>query len=231
MASAEEVNQPPNGMDYSRGLQAKVQQTDEILRQAFRDFPPSRVFLSFNGGKDCTVLLHMVIQLMRHEGISLSNLHCWYFQPSDPFAEIEEFVIFCEQFYGIRIKSVHGTIREALAKICDGEEKLEACLMGSRRTDPFCSHLDYFQKTDAGWPPLVRVSPLLDWTCGDVWEYVQANHVPYCKLYDVGYTSLGGRGNTAPNPNLRYVDPKTGEIKYYPAYCLRNDGMERAGRS
>uniref|UniRef100_A0A1L8E2F6 FAD synthase n=1 Tax=Nyssomyia neivai TaxID=330878 RepID=A0A1L8E2F6_9DIPT len=222
-----------NGIHYSHSLQEKVQHTTEIFRRAFRDFHHERVFLSFNGGKDCTVLLHMVIKFLEREGISVNGLPCWYFQPHDPFAEVEEFVIYCEQFYGIEIKTVRGTIREALGKICNNPsgDKVEACLMGSRRTDPYCSNLDYFQKTDSGWPDLMRISPILDWTCSDVWEYLQKNHVPYCKLYDVGYTSLGGRENTTPNPNLRYVDPKTGEIKYYPAYCLWNDGMERAGRS
>uniref|UniRef100_A0A7G3ABC2 FAD synthase n=1 Tax=Lutzomyia longipalpis TaxID=7200 RepID=A0A7G3ABC2_LUTLO len=234
MESTAEVDQVSNGTEYSHSLQVKVQQSTELFRRAFRDYPPERIFLSFNGGKDCTVLLHMVIKFLEREGISVNRLPCWYFQPHDPFAEVEEFVIFCETYYGIEIKHVRGTIREALGKICNSSsdgEKFEACFMGSRRTDPYCSDLDYFQKTDAGWPDLMRISPLLDWTCNDVWEYLQKNHVPYCKLYDVGYTSLGGRENTTPNPNLRYVDPKTGEIKYYPAYCLRNDGMERAGRS
>lgn len=172
MESTEEVTPVPNGTDYSHSLQAKVAQTDQvspylkfpdvswwfgdfwpftlqILRRAFQDFLPDRVFLSFNGGKDCTVLLHMVIKFLEREGISLSDLHCWYFQPDDPFAEVEEFVIFCENYYSIEIKRVRGTIREALGKICNvegsGKDAFEACFMGSRRTDPFCSNLDHFQ--------------------------------------------------------------------------------------
>uniref|UniRef100_A0A1B0EYI7 FAD synthase n=1 Tax=Phlebotomus papatasi TaxID=29031 RepID=A0A1B0EYI7_PHLPP len=149
MESTEEVTPVPNGTDYSHSLQAKVAQTDQILRRAFQDFLPERVFLSFNGGKDCTVLLHMVIKFLERKSISLSALHCWYFQPDDPFAEVEEFVIFCENYYSIEIKRVRGTIREALGKICnvEGSQKdaFEACFMGSRRTDPFCSNLDHFQ--------------------------------------------------------------------------------------
>ncbi|GAB0091565.1 FAD synthase [Sergentomyia squamirostris] len=232
----DQVRGAPNGIHYSHSLQQKLQQTQEIFRRAFQEYRPDQIFLAFNGGKDCTVLLHLVLDHLKNEGISQSGLQCWYFRPDDPFEEVEEFVIFSEKVYNIEIRSVHGTIREALEKICNvqedtGKEQLKACLMGSRRTDPHCSNLDHFQRTDAGWPDLMRISPLLDWTCNDVWEYLQKNSVAYCKLYDVGYTSLGGTTNTAPNPNLRYVDPKTGEIKYYPAYCLRNDGMERAGRS
>lgn len=30
----------------------------------------------------------------------------------------------------------------------------------------------------------VFVNPIIDWTHNDVWEYIHANHIPYCSLYD-----------------------------------------------
>lgn len=38
---------------------------------------------------------------------------------------------------------------------------------------------------------LVKVSPLCSWSEADVWAYVRANNVPYNKLYDAGYRSIG----------------------------------------
>ena len=51
--------------------------------------------------------------------------------------------------------------------------------------------------------------------------------MPYCTLYDAGYTSLGNVHNTTPNPALLREDGVT----YAPAHLLESGGLERAGRA
>ncbi len=38
---------------------------------------------------------------------------------------------------------------------------------------------------------LFKISPLADWTQANVWEYIKKNTVPYNKLHDLGYPSIG----------------------------------------
>ena len=38
---------------------------------------------------------------------------------------------------------------------------------------------------------VVKVSPLLDWSTEQVWEYIRGNNVPYNPLHDKGYPSIG----------------------------------------
>lgn len=71
----------------------------------------------------------------------------------------------------------------------------------------------------------MRINPLLDWNCENIWEYLLKNHVPYCSLYNLGYTSIGNMNNTVPNPHLKISDKE-----FRPAYELSDDSLERAGR-
>ena len=45
---------------------------------------------------------------------------------------------------------------------------------------------------------ITKVNPLADWSYEQVWEYIKANRVPYNKLYDIGYTSIGCAPCTRP---------------------------------
>lgn len=38
---------------------------------------------------------------------------------------------------------------------------------------------------------LIKVSPLVDWSTEQVWDYIHENKVPYNKLHDKGYSSIG----------------------------------------
>jgi phosphoadenosine phosphosulfate reductase len=37
----------------------------------------------------------------------------------------------------------------------------------------------------------IKVNPLVDWTEQDVWNYIKENEVPYNKLHDRGFPSIG----------------------------------------
>lgn len=38
---------------------------------------------------------------------------------------------------------------------------------------------------------IIKVSPLLDWTTEQIWDYIKENDVPYNALHDKGYPSIG----------------------------------------
>jgi FAD synthetase len=65
-----------------------------------------------------------------------------------------------------------------------------------------------------GYPNFKRVNPIIDWNCSYVWKVIRELGLPYCKLYNEGYTSLGNKKNT--NKNIDLLNEKT--KTYLPAY-------------
>lgn len=100
-------------------------------------------------------------------------------------------------------------------------------IMGMRRGDPGSENLDTFAPTDNGWPSMIRVNPILDWSYAQVWEFLLKHNVPYCSLYDQGYTSLGAKATTKRNPLLIDASNPT---QYLPAHTLTDGSVERQGR-
>lgn len=121
----------------------------KVLNETFDKYFLSQVFLSFNGGKDCTVLLHMVDTVMgQRVELSDEKLMCLYIRPLEPFEEIEEFVELCKAQYRIHVESPKDgnfSMQTALFGVCEENPELRAVLMGCRRTDPYCEKLGTYE--------------------------------------------------------------------------------------
>ncbi|KAI8966934.1 hypothetical protein BDF20DRAFT_350763 [Mycotypha africana] len=187
--------------------------------------------LSFNGGKDCTVLLHLVaavvskLNLHRDNGQRIRTVFVTY---PNPFPHVDAFVKVCIQRYKLECVYIPGPMKNALQQYLDGSKHpTEAIFVGIRRTDPYAQHLTHFDQTDKGWPDFMRVHPIIDWSYKNIWDFIFQLRIPYCSLYDEGYTSLGSMENTIPNPTLKDQNEPSG---YRHACKLENELHERDGR-
>ena len=75
-------------------------------------------------------------------------------------------------------------------------------MLGTRATDPNAKGQQDFAPSSDWMPPFMRVNPVIYWSYADVWEFLQRFELPICCLYERGYTSLGKRSDTQPNPAL-----------------------------
>lgn len=131
------------------------------------------------------------------------------------------------QYYGLEIIRKQRPIRSALSALLEERCNLKASLMGIRKGDPGSENLQPFAPTDSDWPQLIRVNPILHWSYSQVWTFLLKHNIPYCSLYDQGYTSIGSKSTTMRNPLLK--DPNNPSA-YLPAYTLLDKSAEREGR-
>ena len=76
--------------------------------------------------------------------------------------------------------------------------KLDAWLTGLMR-EQVSTRAD-IQKVeiDSGHGNIIKVNPIADWTWDMVWDYIRENNIPYNKLNDKGYPSIGCECCTRP---------------------------------
>ncbi|KAJ3408127.1 FAD1 flavin adenine dinucleotide synthetase [Chytriomyces hyalinus] len=207
---------------------AATEDARQIILDAVQQFGVDGLGISFNGGKDCTVMLHLlklVLDSYPNNRNNLPRIPCLFVTVSDQFPEVDEFVDRMALSYNLDVFRTSLSMKEGLEAYLKAYPKVKAVLVGTRRTDPYSSNLKPFDPTDNGWPECVRVHPILDWSYTQIWDFLRSYSVDYCCLYDRGYTSLGGIHNTLPNPALR---KNNGEFD--PAYKLLNGDLERNGR-
>ncbi|KAJ1916436.1 FAD1 flavin adenine dinucleotide synthetase [Tieghemiomyces parasiticus] len=207
----------------------RVQEAIEIIEQALDTYSsPDNIALSFNGGKDCTVLLEITTAILFHHYPDAAPLAVAYVTEPDTFPELEAFVDSTAQRHRLDIVRTPGPLKAGLHEFMRRKPQIQAIIVGTRRSDPHGATMPTFAPTDGDWPRFVRVNPILAWTYNDIWCLLRTLQVPYCSLYDQGYTSLGDRRTTVPNPIL--ASPKS-PGGFEPAWTLTDCSSERHGRN
>ncbi|MBN2480622.1 MAG: phosphoadenylyl-sulfate reductase [Bacteroidales bacterium] len=93
---------------------------------------------------------------------------------------------------------------EPLNRALDG---MKAWITGIRKDQTLDRFHTRVVELDEGFN-LVKINPLYRWTEKMVWEYIRTNKIPYNKLYDQGYRSIGCQPCT--RPVKKDEDPRAG---------------------
>lgn len=248
-------------------ISGKLASAMEILSDALRLYGPDQLFSSYNGGKDAVVIMHLlraaVAKYSQERGVT-SKPKFIYFTVKDEFPEVMSHIAETEQRYGLDLlrydSGIVAGLSQHVASMQTAGLRSPAFVLGTRRGDPNCGNQQAFAPSSS-WMTcaFMRVNPILDWEYGHVWHFLRSFHLPYCSLYDAGYTSLGKVSDTRPNPALRKDPPSPSssssspsssgagagagagveagagaaagaESQYWPAYMLTDWALERAGR-
>jgi len=187
-------------------LQIKIKKTHEVIIDASKKFPQKKIVVAWTGGKDSTVLLH-IIRTLYDNTIPFPVM---FNDSTIEFPEIYTFIKKITKEWNINLIVVPHAKTDLLKfNRCTTEpEKMKlsrimkihamnafikkfkpVAFMSGIRWDEHESRSkeQYFsQRKDH-----IRIHPLLHFTEKDIWEYIHTLHVPYVSLYDQGYRSLG----------------------------------------
>jgi len=240
-----------NSKEHS--LNRCVRKAVEVIENTIRLYLPSngadpsedgRVFVSFNGGKDATVVLQLLIYVLHKKQQSSllgTTIKVMYFDDPHQFPEIEEFIQKSLDSLGVVPVTFNCSFKEGIERAIDCYH-MKAVLMGVRIGDPYTDDAEHFHPSTANYPAFMRVYPALQWTYEQVWKFLRECEVPYCSLYDQGYTSIGNINDTVPNPALLIGNGDSSEnnkvegvdgvsgVRFHPAYMLSDSMLERECR-
>jgi phosphoadenosine phosphosulfate reductase len=189
--------------EASRLLQNSTPQ--EILGWAVEVFHPRLTMATAFGAEGCC-LIHMLAEI--EPAVHVFNLETGYQFPET--LEVRERI---KERYGIEVELVRPELTVAeyesdhggpLYRIRPDQCCYDRKILPLRRTlvgrDAWISAIRRDQtahRAAAGmvqWDAkfnLVKVNPLLSWTKEDVWAFIAKHKIPYNKLHDEGYPSIG----------------------------------------
>mmetsp|Transcript_13029 Transcript_13029/g.40137 ORF Transcript_13029/g.40137 Transcript_13029/m.40137 type:complete len:442 (+) Transcript_13029:185-1510(+) len=221
-------------------FRGKLKVAVDTIESAIRLYGLRAVAIAFNGGKDATVILHLMracLAKAAEETLSdgeeksesriatAARVISMYIVDKDEFPEVEEFVKKMCKAYAVDATDLFLNFKDSLSAFLNQRTEIAAFVLGTRYDDPDGRHVEHFSPSSKDWPRFMRINPILEWDYADVWQFLRHFELPYCVLYDQGYTSLGSVGTTGRNPELKCPDGS-----FQPAFQLTDKAMERAGR-
>ena len=154
----------------------------------------------------------------------LEGIVTFFFDKADDFPDVVQFTKDTDSMYSLGLKVYTCDFFSGLKTLLD-ETTVQGIFLGTRKGDPNAVDQQIFSPSSVGWPTFMRINPIMDWSYHDVWEFLTLCELPYCPLYDQGYTSLGSVETTFPNMALARPDGN-----FSPAHMLQDPKLERSGR-
>lgn len=201
-------------IDYSISLLRKAE------KMALRLDPENGFWLAFSGGKDSQALYHIAkmagVKFKGHMNLTSVDPPEVIRFVKQQYPDVEMIKPKMSIYFSCKKKGVLPTrtirwccaeykeiggigkvtltgIRKQESSRRSKREEISTEIKGKRNEQSFDQWSEHEEKMVAcvGGKDKILVSPIIYWTERDVWEFLNENGIPHCKLYDEGYTRIG----------------------------------------
>lgn len=148
--------------DVPAFLKRPVREAMASLEAAVRLYSKDSLLLSFNGGKDATVVLHVARAVFAAKG--LGPPRCVYWVEKERFAEVHDFVMATVEQHALPLLTYTCSFGEGL-RDCVETHGVASVVLGTRQSDPKAQNAE-FEPSSPGWPSFMRVNPIMSWDYG-----------------------------------------------------------------
>lgn len=204
----------------ARKIRYSVDLIRKAERMALRLDPENGFYNTFSGGKDSQCLYYLVrmagvkakthmnltsvdppevIRFVRtqYPDVELINprMSIYEMAKRKRLLPTRKFRWCCAEFKetgGVWKVTLIGIRKEESARRAKRQE-ISSTIKGKKNEYTFDQWSEHEEKMVAcvGGKDKILVSPIIYWTERDVWEFLNANGIPHCELYDQGYTRIG----------------------------------------
>jgi phosphoadenosine phosphosulfate reductase len=183
----------------------------EVLKWAIDAYAPKIALASSFGAED-VVIIHMMVKINKEKTrvftLDTGRLNQETYDVMDAIRkkyDIQIEVYFPEQRETEEMVKIKGLnlMYESVEnrKLCceirkvhplnRALSKLDGWITGLRREQAITrANIDKLE-IDSSHGSIAKINPLADWTNEMIWDYIHENNVPYNKLHDIGYPSIG----------------------------------------
>ncbi|HEX9442788.1 MAG TPA: phosphoadenylyl-sulfate reductase [Candidatus Binatia bacterium] len=209
--SQEKINGNGNGHNGRNGKDLESLDAEGILKWAFEKYYP-RLALACSFQAEESVLIDLMYRLRG------SDFRIFSLDTGRLNQETYDCMDAMRERYGIQVEvyfpdagRVEKMVRDnglnlfyrsvESRKLCCDIRKVEPLNRALKNLDAWMTGLRREQaptrtdltkvEVDAGHGGMAKINPLIDWTYQQIWDYIKENNVPYNKLHDQGYPSIG----------------------------------------
>ncbi len=206
----EKLNIEKSAADYEN------KSPQEILGFALKNF--KNIAISFSGAED-VVLIDIAKKIsndFRVFSLDTGRLHPETYQFLDEVRDA--YNINLEVFFAnrdateklVKEKGLYSFLKDGHKECCDARKvdplkralnTVDAWITGQRKDQSpgTRANVPVIQKDPTfGTGNLIKFNPLANWTSKQVWDYIRENNVPYNKLHEKGFVSIGCEPCTKP---------------------------------